>query len=102
MRSDKALIRQHLERIDGVSRTWIEWESTESDLTKTLVVEVGFDTDPNNSTYRQNVMDAIWDTARSVQNDTTMVISALRVVPRNSDTQPGFPNTGVRSTFRNK
>jgi hypothetical protein len=82
MPSDKGSIRQHLERIDGVSRTWIEWEWAESDLTKTLVVEVDFDTDPNNPTYRQNVIDAIWDTARSVQNDTTMVISALRVVPK--------------------
>jgi hypothetical protein len=82
MRSNKALIRLHIERIDGVSRTWIEWESADSDLTKTLVVEVDFDTDPINPTYRQNVMDAILDAARSLRDDTTMVVSALRIVPK--------------------
>jgi hypothetical protein len=42
--SNKAIVRQHVERIPEVSRTWIEW--SEHGL-KTLVVEVTFDTDPN-------------------------------------------------------
>jgi hypothetical protein len=86
--SFKAIVRQHLERIDGVSRTWFEWDSFEWDseettLVKTLVVEVEFDTDPNNPQCRQNVLDAIRDTAMGVlKNDTTMSVSHLKIVPK--------------------
>ena len=81
----KAIVRQHLESIDGVTRTWFEWDyDRESDaLTQTLVVEVGFDTDPNKSGWRSNVLDAIEDTAREVlRNETTMIVSGLKIVPR--------------------
>jgi hypothetical protein len=39
--------------------TWFEWSLEESTLLKTLVVEVEFDTDPNNPQCRRNVLDAI-------------------------------------------
>ena len=83
MTSDKAIVRQHVERIAGVSRTWFEWSLEASTLLKTLVVEVEFDTDPNNPQCRRNVLDAIKDTALGVlKDDTTMIVSDLKIVPR--------------------
>jgi hypothetical protein len=83
MRTDKAIVRQHIEKIDGVSRTWFEWSLEEDDLLKTLVVEVDFDTDPNAPGFRQNVLDAIEDTAVTVVGEeTTMVVSHLRIIPK--------------------
>ena len=82
MAARKAVIRSHIERIDGVTRTWFEWADDGDDLGKTLVVEVEFDTDPNSTDYRQNVVDAIWDTAKGVVEDTTMVVSHIRIVPK--------------------
>ena len=102
----KAIVRQHLERIDGVSRTWFEhnletiaYDVQEEDeggkptkrtvkelvLVRTLVVEVDFDTDPNNSQFNQNVLDAIVGTARGVQeNETGMSVSNLKIVPKSN------------------
>ena len=81
-----AVVRQHIERIDGVSRTWFEWTLGEHGLEKTLVVEVDFDTDPNNEEHRGNVLDAIEGTAKEVlANETTMAVSHLRIVPKGND-----------------
>jgi hypothetical protein len=78
----KAIVRQHIERIDGVSRTWFEWDSEGPDMLKTLVVEVNFDTDPNDDEFREGVIDAIKQTASEVlRNETTMVVSNLKIVP---------------------
>jgi hypothetical protein len=83
--SFKASVRQHVERIDGVSRTWFEWSLEEAALVKTLVVEVEFDTDPNNSQCEQNVLEAIKSTAIGVlENDTTMIVSHLKIVPKDN------------------
>jgi hypothetical protein len=89
--SFKARVRQHLERIDGVSRTWFEWDlekmpdGGELELVKTLVVEVEFDTDPNNPQWRQNVLHAIRDTAMGMLKDeTTMNVSHLKIVPKSN------------------
>jgi hypothetical protein len=81
----KAIVRQHLEKIDGVSRTWFEWglEGGDSSRVKTLVVEVTFDTDPNSPGFRRNVLDAIEDTAKGdLTDETTMIMSFLKIVPR--------------------
>ena len=86
MRSDKAIVRQHLEKIRGVNRTWFEWESDADMLVKTLVVEVDFDTDPTSSAFRQNVVNVIEKTAKAaLAEETTMVISNLRIIPREAD-----------------
>ena len=79
----KAIVRQHLEKIEGVSRTWFELNLEDSVLVKTLVVEVEFDTDPNDPQYQQNVLDAVLDTAFGVQeHETTMIVTHLKIVPR--------------------
>ena len=79
----KGIVRTHLEKIDGVSRTWFEWSFDSSGpRLKTLVVEVAFDTDPNATGFRGNVLNAIEETAKSVlTEETTMVVSSLRIVP---------------------
>ncbi len=56
MSNHKAIVRQDVERISEVSRTWIEWG--EQGL-KTLVVEVTFDTDPNSIDFNQAALDQI-------------------------------------------
>jgi hypothetical protein len=75
-------LRERVEKIDGVSRTWFEWLSRGSTMAITLVVEIEFDTDPSSSRFRQSVIDAIYDTADAVLKDeTTMTVSHLRIVP---------------------
>jgi hypothetical protein len=45
-------------------------------MVKTLVVEVEFDTDPNEYEFRRAVMDAIEETARGVLGEeTTMTVA---------------------------
>jgi predicted PhzF superfamily epimerase YddE/YHI9 len=73
----KAIVRQDVERIPEVSRTWIEW--SEQGL-RTLVVEVTFDTDPNSIEFNQAALDQIEKAAMGAT--TTMVISHLRIVPK--------------------
>ena len=54
-------------------------------MSKTLVVEIEFDTDPNNSRFRQSVIDEIYETVDAVLKDeTTMTVSHLRIVPKGS------------------
>jgi hypothetical protein len=78
----KALVRQHLELIPEVTRTWFEFDLDEigEGWLKTLVVEVEFDTDPNSPSHKPNVLDNIRLT--TLENQTTMVVSGLRVVPK--------------------
>ncbi len=83
MAHDKAIVRQRLERISGVDRTWFEWKSAEGHLQKELVVEVTFDLDPNSIHFSQSRLDAIFETTKQVLNEeTTMTVSSLRIVER--------------------
>jgi hypothetical protein len=79
----KAIVCQRIERIDGVTRTWFEWAWDGSAWVKTLVVEVEFNTDPNEYEFRRAVLDEIQKTARNVlTEEATMIVSRLKVVPR--------------------
>ena len=83
METNIAIVRQHVSRIPGVTRTWFEWTSEDGSLAKTLVVEVDFDTDPDSPDCRREVLNAITDTAKAVlTEETTMAVSYLRIVPR--------------------
>jgi hypothetical protein len=83
MKRDKAIVRQHVEKIAGVSRTWIEWSYEEGHMVKTLVVEITADTDPNSPDFEKGLIDAIEETARDVlERETPMIVSHLRIVPR--------------------
>jgi hypothetical protein len=80
--NQKAIVRQRIEKIEGVSRTWFEWNLGDNPSTKTLVVEVTFDTDPNSVGFSQTTLDAIEHTAIEVlKAETTMTVSELRIVP---------------------
>ena len=76
MLSNKAIVRQHIEKIEGVSRTWFEWDWDAPDTRSlALVVEVEFDTDPNSLQFRG--VDAIRDTVIAVLREhTTMIVPA--------------------------
>lgn len=81
--SSKALVRDRVEVIDGVSRSWFEHERRNGVLTRTLVVEVEFDTDPNSPGCSRLVLEEIEKTVDQVLgSETTMVISGLRIVPK--------------------
>jgi hypothetical protein len=83
MTDQRSKLRQHVEKIDGVSRTWFEWILEDSMLAKILVVEVDFDTDPGNPEFRRSVMETIENTTMEVsQDETTAVVGHLRIVPR--------------------
>jgi hypothetical protein len=82
MSHDKAIVRKQVERLDGVTKAWFEWIYEKGELSRVLVVEVSFDTDPNRLHFRQSVIDAIIDTSKAaLEEDTTMVVSRLRIVP---------------------
>jgi hypothetical protein len=52
------------------------------ELSKVLVVGVSFDTDPNSLHFRQDVIDAIVDTAKTtLEHEATMVVSRVPIVP---------------------
>jgi hypothetical protein len=82
MRSDIAVIRQHLARIDGLSRTWFEWSYADSQWVTTFAVELEFETAPNSPEFTQNVLNAIETTAIGVTEETTMAVSQLKVVTK--------------------
>jgi hypothetical protein len=81
--NSKDIVRSHIERIDGVSRTWLEWVDWGHEFLKVLVVEVDFDTDPNAAEFRQEVINAIRSTTDDVlQNETTLAIGQIRIIPQ--------------------
>jgi hypothetical protein len=78
-KATKAIVRDQVEKIDGVSRTWIEW----ADEGKILVVEVDFDTDPESKRCRPDVLEEIKQTTKdALQHQTTMAINGLRIIPK--------------------
>jgi len=81
MSHDKAMIRELVERIDGVTRTWFELEIEGGKRTKTLVVEVSFDLDPNGTHLLRAACDEIEDTFATVlREEKGDVISKLKIV----------------------
>jgi hypothetical protein len=81
--NSKDIVRSHIERIDGVSRTWLEWVDWGHEFLKVLVVEVDFDTDTNAAEFRQEVINAIRSTTDDVlQNETTLAIGQIRIIPQ--------------------
>ena len=77
-----AVVRQAVEKVAGVSKTWFEWTMEKDDFLKTLVVEVSFDTDPNSPGYDRSAIEEIGRVAKDVlANQSTMVVSYLRIIP---------------------
>jgi hypothetical protein len=92
MHSQTAIVIQAVAKLPGVSRAWFEWNLEPDGNSKTLVVEVNFDTDPNSSNYDP---DAMADIAACIQETlakrTPMLISWVRVVPAAIYASRGMP-----------
>jgi len=77
-----AVVRRRLSELAYVTRTWFEWDVSIDGHTKTLVVEVAFDTDPSSAEFSPVALDEI---EASVQDalikHTTMTVHRVRVVP---------------------
>lgn len=89
---NKTSIRQRVEAIKGVVRTWFEWRSAERSDAKLLVVEVDFDTDPNAPSYREETIAAIGETYEEVlqeglhlEDDHPVLIAGIRIVPARTE-----------------
>lgn len=89
MNIGRAKLRQTMEQIEGVHRTWIEHDlRAGGTLQRTLVVEVSFDTDPNSPYSNTGALDDIALTFRDAMATQTMNYHHLRIVPR-------LPNSGT-------
>lgn len=81
MSQDKAMVRELIERIDGVARTYFELEFRGSSRKKTLVVEVDFDLDPYSDQYSRKKLELIEDTfATIIREENGDVVSKLKVI----------------------
>jgi len=81
MGQDKAIVRELVERIEGVAGTWFELEIEGASRKKTLVVEVGFDLDPNSAHFLRTACDEIERTFNTVVSEENGdVVSKLRIV----------------------
>ena len=80
-RQGRAMIRELIEDIDGVSQTWFELEIEGISRKKTLVVEVNFDLDPNSTHLLRAACDEIEDTFAAVlREENGERVSKLKIV----------------------
>ncbi len=78
----KAFVRQQVEKIAGVRRTWFEWNShPDNIMQKTLVVEVDFSTDPGEDSHQLNTIEAIERTAQEAIARDILHVTALKIIP---------------------
>lgn len=78
----KAIVRQHVEGVSGVIRTWFEHAYIGTGWEITLVVEVA-ETDPNLQGFDPGLLDRINEAAsNALNNHTTMIVRHLRIVPQ--------------------
>ena len=78
-------LRQDLEKVDGVSATWFEWTLENSEMIRTLVVEVEFDTDPDAEGFKSDALHAVESLALNTLMDASMTTTHLKVVPKRTD-----------------
>jgi hypothetical protein len=83
MSRDKAMVRELVECIEGVTRTWFELEIEGHHRKKTLVVEVSFDLDANSAHFQKATCDAIEETVATVlREENSDMVSKLKIVNR--------------------
>jgi hypothetical protein len=87
MGQEKALIREFIERIEGVNQTWFELEIEGSSRKKTLVVEVGFASDVGGTQDLRTACDEIERTYRTVIGEENAdAVSKLKIVNKSART----------------
>jgi hypothetical protein len=85
MSEGKAMIRELVERVDGVRRTWFELEIEGGSRTKTLVVEVNLDLDANSTQHLRSACDEIEKTFSTIlREENSDMVSKLRIVNQSS------------------
>lgn len=84
----KTAVRQRIESIRGVSRTWFEWAGADRAAAKVLVVEVNFDTDPNSASFSGKAIEEIGNRFREVCEEglqisdaRPVIVAGIRIVP---------------------
>ena len=83
MANGKAIVREAVEKVDGVSRAWFEWRSDGDQLGAVLVVEIEGDTDPEGATFDPHTLKLIdQEVAHVLANHTTMMVRGIRIVPK--------------------
>lgn len=83
MGQEKALIRELIERIEGVTQTWFELEIEGSSRKKTLVVNVSFELDANSTHHLRATCDEIERTFKTVIGEENGdAVSKLKIVNR--------------------
>jgi hypothetical protein len=86
MGQEKALIRELIERIEGVSQTWFELEIEGASRKKTLVVEVSFELDTNSTHHLRASCDEIERTYRTVIGEENAdAVSKLKIVNKSNE-----------------
>ncbi|KJC45447.1 hypothetical protein [Bradyrhizobium sp. LTSP857] len=94
MNQDKAMVRELVERIEGVVGTHFELEIKGHHHKKTLVVEVDFDLDPNGSHFSRAKLESIENTFETViREENSEVVSKLKIVGRTSRSTDKFADT---------
>ena len=109
MNQDKAMVRELVERIEGVVGTHFELEIKGHNHKKTLVVEVDFDLDPNSSHFSRAKLESIENTFQTViREENSEVVSKLKIVGRTSrstdkiaDTTTGHGATSTKGAPAN-
>jgi hypothetical protein len=83
MNSKIAVVREELSKLPQVSRTWFEWDIEHDRQTRTLVVEVLFETDPNSPQFNQSAFEEIMRVVQhALTSQATMAVNRLKVVPK--------------------
>jgi hypothetical protein len=83
MNSKIAVVREELSKLPQVSRTWFEWDIEHDRQTRTLVVEVPFETDPNSPQFNQSAFEEIMRVVQhALTSQATMAVNRLKVVPK--------------------
>ena len=81
MSEDKSILREFIERTEGVAQTHYEIEFKGSSRQKTLVVEVDFDLDPSSGTYSRAKIESIADAfAMITREESGDFVSKLKIV----------------------
>ena len=85
MRNEMDALREILANIEGISKNWFEWSLDGSEMVRTLVVQVDFDTDPESKDFNADAISKIGSAALNVLSVGNIATTNIRVVPKKSD-----------------
>ena len=74
--------RETLAKIEGVSRNWIEWSLDGSEMVRTLVVQVDFDTNPETKDFKEDIINQIGSAALNILTVGNVATTHVRIVPK--------------------